>query len=114
MTFCPKCEKILVKRTIGDKDVMVCPICGYQSDQPPGKPFRKKFSKAKLERKKADNMTIIADERLKKFFPPIDSNMLCYKCKSHEIEFFQIQIRRADEPMTTFFRCRNCGNRWRG
>lgn len=93
---------------------MVCPICGYQSDEPPGKPYRKKPNQAKIERKKADHMTIIADERLDKFRSPINSNILCFKCKSHEIEFFQLQTRRADEPMTTFFRCRNCGNRWRG
>ena len=28
--------------------------------------------------------------------------------------FVQMQIRSADEPMTTFYRCTHCANRWSG
>lgn len=28
--------------------------------------------------------------------------------------FVQMQIRSADEPMTTFYRCTRCANRWSG
>ncbi|CRJ79413.1 hypothetical protein BN1708_000010 [Verticillium longisporum] len=34
-------------------------------------------------------------------------------CNGDEAAFFQVQIRSADEPMTTFFKCMACGNRWR-
>ncbi|KAF5103341.1 hypothetical protein DV451_001514 [Geotrichum candidum] len=27
--------------------------------------------------------------------------------------FFQLQIRSADEPMTTFYKCTNCAHQWR-
>ncbi|CCG82658.1 DNA-directed RNA polymerase subunit [Taphrina deformans PYCC 5710] len=27
--------------------------------------------------------------------------------------FFQLQIRSADEPMTTFYKCTSCGHQWR-
>ena len=37
----------------------------------------------------------------------------CYKCKSKKCTFYQLQTRSADEPMTTFVTCLNCGNRWR-
>lgn len=37
----------------------------------------------------------------------------CGKCKSNKTTYTQIQIRRADEPMTTFVTCLNCGNNWR-
>lgn len=37
----------------------------------------------------------------------------CGKCKSTKTTYNQIQIRRADEPMTTFVTCLNCGNGWR-
>lgn len=36
----------------------------------------------------------------------------CHKCKSIETEHYQKQTRSADEPMTTFFRCLQCGNQW--
>jgi len=37
----------------------------------------------------------------------------CRKCKSNKCTFYQQQIRSADEPMTTFVQCLNCGNRWK-
>jgi len=37
----------------------------------------------------------------------------CHKCKKRECTFYQLQTRSADEPMTTFVNCTNCGNRWR-
>ncbi|KAF9974068.1 RNA polymerase II elongation factor [Actinomortierella ambigua] len=37
----------------------------------------------------------------------------CGKCKSRKCTYFQMQTRSADEPMTTFVTCRNCGNRWK-
>ena len=37
----------------------------------------------------------------------------CGKCKSNRTTYTQIQIRRADEPMTTFVTCLNCGNGWK-
>lgn len=37
----------------------------------------------------------------------------CRKCKSRLITYTQAQTRSADEPMTVFFYCATCGNRWR-
>lgn len=37
----------------------------------------------------------------------------CRKCKSNECTYYQMQTRSADEPMTTFVSCINCGNRWK-
>ncbi len=37
----------------------------------------------------------------------------CLKCKNKKIVTFQKQMRSADEPMTTFFHCINCDNRWK-
>lgn len=37
----------------------------------------------------------------------------CGKCKSKKIASTQKQMRSADEPMTTFFHCTNCHNRWK-
>jgi len=36
----------------------------------------------------------------------------CGKCKSSEVDVEQKQTRSADEPMTLFALCTNCGARW--
>lgn len=37
----------------------------------------------------------------------------CNKCKSKKCSYYQLQTRSADEPMTTFVTCLDCGNRWK-
>lgn len=37
----------------------------------------------------------------------------CGKCKKRKCRYYQKQTRSADEPMTTFVQCTNCGNRWK-
>ncbi|EEB08602.1 DNA-directed RNA polymerase III complex subunit Rpc11 [Schizosaccharomyces japonicus yFS275] len=34
-------------------------------------------------------------------------------CDNRRAYFFQLQIRSADEPMSTFYRCTECGYQWR-
>ena len=37
----------------------------------------------------------------------------CRKCKSTKTTNSQLQTRSADESMTTYVTCHNCGNRWK-
>jgi len=37
----------------------------------------------------------------------------CFKCHKNACTFYEMQTRGADEPMTTFINCLNCGNRWK-
>jgi transcription elongation factor S-II len=37
----------------------------------------------------------------------------CGRCKKNETTYYQLQTRSADEPMTTFVTCLNCGKRWK-
>jgi transcription elongation factor S-II len=37
----------------------------------------------------------------------------CRKCKSNKCTYYQMQTRSADEPMTTFVTCIDCGARWK-
>jgi transcription elongation factor S-II len=56
----------------------------------------------------------IRDEH--KYAPRIEAstdNFTCWKCKSKACTYYQLQTRSADEPMTTFVTCINCGQRWK-
>ena len=37
----------------------------------------------------------------------------CGKCKQRKCTYYELQTRSADEPMTTFILCLECGNKWR-
>lgn len=37
----------------------------------------------------------------------------CGRCGKRKCKYYQLQTRSADEPMTTFVTCINCGNRWK-
>ncbi len=37
----------------------------------------------------------------------------CSKCGKRQCTYYEMQTRSADEPMTIFVRCLNCGKRWR-
>lgn len=43
----------------------------------------------------------------------INSEFTCFKCNSNNCDYYQLQTRSADEPMTTFVSCLECGNRWK-
>lgn len=43
----------------------------------------------------------------------ISDSLECGKCKKKKVSYTQAQTRSADEPMTTFCECMNCGNRWK-
>ena len=38
---------------------------------------------------------------------------MCKRCKSKKTEYYQLQTRSADEPMTTYVHCKNCDNNWK-
>lgn len=37
----------------------------------------------------------------------------CRKCKGNKCTYYQLQVRSADEGITTFCQCITCGNRWK-
>lgn len=37
----------------------------------------------------------------------------CPKCKSANTDYYMLQTRSADEPMTAFFTCLDCDKRWK-
>jgi transcription elongation factor S-II len=62
----------------------------------------------------------IVDAKIKRDKSKCEVNMeaatdefTCFKCKKRKCTYYQLQTRSADEPMTTFVTCINCGNRWK-
>jgi transcription elongation factor S-II len=37
----------------------------------------------------------------------------CRRCGKRECTYYELQTRSADEPMTIFIMCLNCGKEWR-
>lgn len=37
----------------------------------------------------------------------------CRRCGSKKTDYYQLQTRSADEPMTTYVTCKSCMNRWK-
>lgn len=60
--------------------------------------------KRKIER---DNNTFTTDTK------GASKEFKCGRCKKRETTYYQVQTRSADEPMTTFVTCLNCGNNWK-
>ena len=55
----------------------------------------------------------LAIERVKASEADYDGILKCGKCKSLKTTYYQLQTRSADEPMTTYANCNNCGHRWK-
>ncbi|XP_034144840.1 transcription elongation factor A protein 3 isoform X9 [Esox lucius] len=55
----------------------------------------------------------IREHQLSKTSGTISDLFQCSKCKKKNCTYNQVQTRSADEPMTTFVLCNECGNRWK-
>jgi len=94
------------------------------------KTFLKKLKKEKLRTKDIINLTHrdmkpklwkkLIDDKIKRDENYLKGNISastdefkCFKCFKRNCTYYQLQTRSADEPMTTFVTCLDCGNRWR-
>ncbi|XP_034733611.1 transcription elongation factor A protein 2 isoform X2 [Etheostoma cragini] len=56
---------------------------------------------------------LIREHQLSKVGGTETDMFICSKCHGKSCSYTQVQIRSADEPMTTFVLCNSCGNRWK-
>ncbi|PWN20624.1 putative Rpc11-DNA-directed RNA polymerase III subunit C11 [Microstroma glucosiphilum] len=107
MLFCPTCANILlIGHDDSGRNEWVCPTCPYHF------PITKQITKrTQLRRKEVDDVMGGEDS-----WKNVDStDTPCPKCENPRAFFMQLQIRSADEPMTTFYRCTDakCANQWK-
>ncbi|XP_062889836.1 transcription elongation factor A protein 3 isoform X2 [Mobula hypostoma] len=58
-------------------------------------------------------MEAIREHQMAKTGGTVSSLFQCGRCKKKNCTYNQVQTRSADEPMTTFVLCNECGNRWK-
>lgn len=66
--------------------------------------------RAEDERLQKENMDKAMVAQVEK---SISASLTCGKCGQRKVSYTQAQTRSADEPMTTFCECVNCGHRWK-
>ncbi|XP_047268813.1 DNA-directed RNA polymerase III subunit RPC10 isoform X2 [Capsicum annuum] len=102
MEMCPDCTTLLqYELPHMDRPArFFCPVC----------PYLKLKKKQPLVKKQMD--PVISTEDMDN---ASTAEVPCPACGYREAAYYQVQIRSADEPMTTFYKCKNkmCGNNWR-
>ena len=73
----------------------------------PSDMFPEKWEKILEEKAKRDKSLYERD------FSGCSSQFKCGKCKQRKCTYKEAQTRSADEPMTIFVTCLNCGHKWR-
>ncbi|KAK2768072.1 DNA-directed RNA polymerases iii kda polypeptide [Colletotrichum kahawae] len=107
LLFCPNCANILtVSAYAGVRNRLECRTCPFEHAIT--EPI---YSRRAFERKEREDVFGGPGE----WDNADKARAQCPKegCNGDEAAFFQVQIRSADEPMTTFFKCMTCGTRWR-
>ena len=104
MHFCPPCGNLLLLENVDGDLRFFCQTCPYIY-----KVTNKVATEMPLERKAIDD--IMGGSEAWKNADQTDAT--CPKCGAHRAYYQQLQIRSADEPMTTFYRCVSCGHNWR-
>ncbi|XP_051518638.1 transcription elongation factor A protein 2-like isoform X3 [Myxocyprinus asiaticus] len=89
-------------------------LCGNISADRISNMTAEEMASAELkEIRKALTKESIREHQLSKVGGTETDMFICGKCKGKNCTYTQVQTRSADEPMTTFVLCNECGNRWK-
>jgi transcription elongation factor S-II len=72
--------------------------------------MKSEYRRAEDEKLEKENMNQAMVAQVEK---SVSKEFQCSKCNKKMVAYSQAQTRSADEPMTTFCECMNCGNRWK-
>lgn len=96
----PALRKRVLSGDIPPKQFVVMTHDEMKSDE-------RRLEEEKLEKENLNQAMVAQVEK------SISREFQCGKCKQKMVSYSQAQTRSADEPMTTFCECMNCGNRWK-
>jgi len=102
-SYLDKLERDILVKKIKNKDILTHKLAFMK----PHEAMPNKWADF-LEAKHKKDSTILNTRQLAK-----TDQFKCSKCKKRECSYYELQVRSADEPMTVFITCLNCGHRWR-
>lgn len=105
MQFCDECGSMMR----ADGDVMMCSQCG--ATQTRDEELAAQFTST--EPQSTDDV-IETEEGVADEGKPTATDVTCDRCGHGEAWYTLKQTASADEPPTRFFKCKDCGYRWRG
>ena len=107
MQFCPDCGSMM--KAAGDR--MVC-----STDDCAGVSERDRAAEAAFvsTESQSDAAVIETDEESDFEGKPKATDVRCEQCGTEEAWYYIQQTASADEPPTRFFKCTDCGHKWRG
>lgn len=92
---------------IQDKSVSFKDVVKMKPDQlVPDGPYSQTAQALRKKELEIEEIKARTDENYEGMF-------MCKRCKSKKTEYYQLQTRSADEPMTTYVHCKNCDNNWK-
>lgn len=103
MQFCPECGSMM--RTDGEQ--MVCASCGYEEAQD------EELAAAYVSTEEQDDSDVIETVEGADFEGKPTAETNCPECENDLAWYTIKQTASADEPPTRFFKCTECGARWR-
>ena len=104
MQFCDDCGSMMVS----EEGAMVCTSCGASADR--DEELAAQFVSTEAQ---SDDDVIETEEGANFEGKPTSDDVTCDKC-GHGVAWYTIkQTGAADEPPTRFFKCKECGYRWR-
>ncbi|WP_255191085.1 transcription factor S [Natronobeatus ordinarius] len=107
MQFCDDCGSMM--KAEGDRMVCTNDDCAGSSERD-----RAREAAFVTTEKQSDEELIETEEGADFEGKPIATDVRCEECGSTEAYYTFLQTASADEPPTRFFKCTECGKRWRG
>jgi DNA-directed RNA polymerase subunit M len=103
MQFCDDCGSMMKK----EDGVMVCTNCGTSAEQE-----RATEEFISTEEQTGEELIESSEDASFEGKPTAD-DVTCEECGNGEAWYTIKQTASADEPPTRFFKCKECGHRWR-